>query len=177
MVSPPDPLSKFLTVMERRARGRPGRHPGSDDIVDARAAAMNLGSFKKILRERGLRLPLWFHVVVTLTAVGIPLYQWVTFSGFFRLWAESWKRAHGTSDKKFIFVMLVCAFMLAGAIVTQGLATFVPPPSDEKLAARAAAFTSYDNFGVWMRRHSFKLTMVAVAIAAVAVGVYALVKS
>jgi hypothetical protein len=138
---------------------------------------MNLASFKKILRERALRLPLWFHVVVTLTAVGIPLYQWVTFSGLFRMWADAGRRAPATSDKKFIFVMLVCAFMLTGAIVTQTLATFVPPPPDEKLAARAAAFTSYDNFGVWMRRHSFKLKLVMVAIAAVAVGLYALLKT
>ena len=30
---------------------------------------MNLASFRKILRERSLRLPLWYHVLVTLTAV------------------------------------------------------------------------------------------------------------
>ncbi len=139
-------------------------------------AGMNLGSFKKVLRERALRLPLWFHVVVTLTAVGIPLYQWVTFTGLFRVWAGSLGRTRGHHDDKFIFVMLVCAFMLAAAILTQTLASFLPPPPDEKLAARAAAFTSYDNVGDWMRRHSFKLKMVAVAIAAAAVGVYALVK-
>jgi len=137
---------------------------------------MNLASFRKILRERSLRLPLWYHVVVTLTAVGIPLYQWVTFTGLFATWSRSFGRTRAHHDDKFIFIVLVCGLMLAGAILTQVLASFLPAPSDEKVAARAAVFTSYDDFGVWMRRHSFKLKMVAVAIAAVAVGVYALAK-
>ena len=50
---------------------------------------MDRTAFRRKLGERALRLPIWFHVVVNLAAVLIPLYQWVTFSGFFRRWAES----------------------------------------------------------------------------------------
>jgi hypothetical protein len=147
----------------------------SDDIVGRKGSgvAPNLGSIKKTLRERALRLPLWFHAVVMLTAVGIPLYQWVTFSGLFRAWARAYG-APADHDKKLIFVMMVCGFMLVGVILTQILASIVPPPPDERLRARAAAFTSYDDFGAWMRRHSFKMKVAAVVIAAAAVGVHAL---
>ena len=44
---------------------------------------MDRTAFRRKLGERALRLPIWFHVVVNLAAVLIPLYQWVTFTGLF----------------------------------------------------------------------------------------------
>jgi len=64
--------------------------------------------------------------------------------------------------------------MFTGVLLTQLLASVLPSPPDERLRARAAAFTSYDNFGEWMRRHSFKMKLALAAIAAVAIGVQVL---
>ena len=113
---------------------------------------------------------------MTLTAVGVPLGQWITYTGFFRAWAEAERRADGHYSAKFIFVMLVCAFMLTATILTQTIASFLPPPSPARQAARADAFRRYDSAGVWMERHSLWLKVAAVAIGLAAAGVHYLMK-
>ena len=125
---------------------------------------MDGGAFRRKLGERALRLPTWFHAVMLLLASGIPLYQWVTFSGLFRLWAESEIRADGTYSQVYIYVMLVGAFVLVEVVVTQAVAAFLPPATDEQLAKRAAAFQRYEDAGVWIRRHRLWLVALAVAV-------------
>ena len=100
--------------------------------------AMDRTAFRRKLGERALRLPIWFHVVVNLAAVLIPLYQWVTFSGFFRRWAESEAGPDGKYDEKFIFVMLVCAFTFTAAVVTQIVAAASGRPRPRTSRSRAA---------------------------------------
>ena len=135
---------------------------------------MDGAAFKRKLGERALRLPIWFHIVINLAAVVIPLVQWVTFSGLFRLWAESDRGADGQYDPKFIFVMLVCAFTLAAAVVTQAVASLRPPATEDQQIARGAAFRRYHHFGIWLRRHSLKLKLAAVAVGLAAAGIHML---
>ena len=138
--------------------------------------AMDRTAFRRKLGERALRLPIWFHVVVNLAAVLIPLYQWVTFSGFFRRWAESEAGPDGKYDEKFIFVMLVCAFTFTAAVVTQIVAGFRPPATEDQQIARGAAFNRYEDAGVWMKKHSLKLKLAAIAIGLAAAGVHLALK-
>ena len=133
-------------------------------------------SFRWKLGERALRLPIWFHVVINLTAVLIPLYQWVTFSGLFRRWAESETRVDGKYDAKFIFVMLVCGFTFTAAALTQIVAGFRPPATEDQQIARGAAFKRYEDAGVWMKKHSLKLKVLAIAIGLAAAGVHLLLE-
>lgn len=135
---------------------------------------MDGAAFRRKLGERALRLPIWFHIVINLAAVVIPLVQWVTFSGLFRLWAEAEARADGKCDEKFIFVMLVCAFTFAAAVVTQAVASLRPAATEDQQIARGAAFRRYDELGVWLRRHSLKLKVAAVAIGLAAAGIHML---
>jgi hypothetical protein len=144
------------------------------DGEGGRTVAMNRASFRRTLGERALRVPIGLHVLVLLVSAGVPLYQWVTFSGLFRLWAEAEARAGDSYNPKFIFVMLVCAFVFTGTVVTQVIGALLPPPSDHKLNARAAAFQRYEDAGTWMRRHSLRLKIAAVAIGLAAAGVHAL---
>lgn len=137
---------------------------------------MDRRTFRRKLGERALRLPIWFHVVVNLAAALIPLYQWVTFSGFFRQWAERDAAAGDRYDPKFIFVMLVCAFTFAAAVLTQIVASFRPPATEDQKIARGAAFKRYDDWGVWLRRHDLKLKVAAAAIGLAAAGVAILLK-
>ncbi len=133
-------------------------------------------AFRWKLGERALRLPIWFHVVVNLAAVLIPLYQWVTFSGLFRRWADSETGADGKYDAKFIFVMLVCAFTFTAAVLTQIVAGFRPPATEDQQIARGAAFKRYEDAGAWMKKHSLTLKVVAIAIGLAAAGVHLLLK-
>ena len=135
---------------------------------------MDRTAFRRKVGERALRLPIWFHIVINLAAVVIPLVQWVTFSGLFRLWAESERGADGKYDATFMFVMMVCAFTFAAAVVTQAVASLLPPATEDQQIASGAAFKRYDDFGVWMRRHSLKLKLAAVAIGLAAAGIHML---
>ena len=137
---------------------------------------MNGTAFKWKVRERALRLPIGFHIVVNLAAVLVPLYEWVTFSGLFRRWAESEAAGDGKYDPKLIFVMLVCAFTFTAAVLTQIIAGFRPPATEEQRSARGAAFERYQQAGVWMKKHSLKLKVLAIASGLAAAGVHLLLK-
>ena len=126
--------------------------------------------------ERALRLPIWFHVAINLAAALIPLHGWITFSGLFRRWAEWETAADGKYDPTFIYVMLVGAFTLAAAVLTQVIGAFMPRPTDDQISARARAFRRYDELGVWLRRHNLKLKLAAVAIGLAAAGVTLLLR-
>ena len=150
--------------------------PAAAHSIRYHRPVMDRGAFRRKLGERALRLPIWFHAVMLLLASGIPLYQWVTFSGLFRLWAEAEIRADGKYWAVYIYVMLVGAFVLADAIVTQAVAAFLPPPTDAQLAKRSAAFQRYEDAGVWMRRHRLWLVVLAAAVGGGIAGVQALMK-
>jgi len=85
-------------------------------------------------------------------------------SYLFRLWAQAEIRADGKYSEVYIYVMLVGAFVLADAIVTQAIAAFLPPATDGQLAKRAAAFQRYEDAGIWMRRHPLWLVALAAAV-------------
>lgn len=132
---------------------------------------MDRTAFRRKMGERALRLPIWFHVAINLAAALVPLYWWVTFSGLFRLWAEYERAADGKYSAEFIYVMLVCVFTLTAAVVTQIVAAFRPPATEDQKIARGAAFKRYADADVWLRRHSLKLKLVAIAIGAAIAGV------
>ena len=132
---------------------------------------MDRTAFRRKVGERALRLPIWFHVAINLAAALIPLYEWITFSGLFRRWAE-WEIAKdGKYDATFIYAVLVCAFTFAAAVLTQAISAFMPRPTDEQIIARAGAFRRYDELGVWLRRHNLKVKLAAIALGLAAAGV------
>ena len=135
------------------------------------ADVMDRTAFRRKLGERALRLPIWFHVAINLAAALIPLYWWITFTGLFRLWAEHEREADGKYSADFIYVMLVGALTLIAAVVTQVVAGFRPAATQHQKIARGAWFKRYEDADVWLRRHSFKLKLVAIAIGAAVAGI------
>jgi hypothetical protein len=137
---------------------------------------MDRTAFRQRVGERALRLPIWFHVAINLAAALIPLYEWITFSGLFRRWADFETATDGKHDPRFIYVMLVGAFTLAAGVLTQVIGAFMPRPTDDQISARARAFRRYEELGVWLRQHNLKLKLAAVAIGLAAAGVALLLK-
>jgi hypothetical protein len=132
---------------------------------------MDRTAFRRHLGERALRLPIWFHVAINLAAALVPLYWWITFSGLFRVWAEYEREADGKYSAEFIYVMLVCVLTLTAAVVTQVVAGLRPPATEDQKIERGVWFKRYEDADIWLRRHSFKLKLVAIAVGAAVAGV------
>src|SRR4249919_2321791 len=122
-------------------------------------------TFKERMRERALRLPIWFHVLINGGALGLAITWWVTYSGGYRWLAERQLEWSGHYDLNFTGIMMIFACLISGAVITQIAASLVPDRSASERQSTADMRARLDGFANWLTRNTYLVAMTGLAIA------------
>lgn len=147
-----------------------------DDYRGAKASSMDRMTFSERMRERAKRLPVWFHAVINLGAVGLAVTWWVSYTGPYRWFAELQLDRSGEYDVKFTGIMVLFACVLSATLVTQIAASLVPDRSESEKQATAAMSARMDAFGNWMARNHYLLAMTGAVVGLAGVGGFMLIQ-